>query len=674
MFGSFRKLKAYAESAAINYVFLGVLLLLSFIIAFFKITDYDIWWHLKTGEYILAHGIPSTDPFSFSAAGNPWVTHEWLAEILFYLLYKLGGLTVLIAFKAAISALIAFLIFQFGRQRDISAALASAVAMFAVAGMSYMMYPRPHIFTFLFLAILSFFLFKQDQSEKPLKRQRWIIIPALFLAWANIHAGFILGLGIYWIVVLKELFIPGQSPDSLKSRVKQSLYPAILASLICLVNPNGYQIYTYTIAIAGNPVFKSTISEWVSPIYLGSREWLALGILGLASIGSIVAAIFHFKRRPDISLIIVGVAISAWIAMRNIQNLVIVLAFSILSIPLSPKSKSRNEPNWIKPLLTLLSFAWIITLFVLIFNYQVRDNRRDYRLFDTGIQEGLVPIDAAAFLNKVNYSGNILNILSDGGYLIWSGYPRWRVFIDGRLDVYGEQQIENYRNVVGGAPGALNLLNEQNINAAVLPMPPQMGDIRTQLAKDSLWSLVYFDDYYLVYMCKAESCREIISQWGYQIINPLANGYGLDSPAKLDSYLSETKRALYFNPKSSLANAAYGFGLQQKGDYVLAANAFKTAIALRPNLLDFYRYVARLYVSANAIDSAKAWYARALIAKPTDPMNYYELGILYARQNDFSRAESCFNEAARLDPRGPAKQALQKLQAMKNAPKPPKTQ
>jgi tetratricopeptide (TPR) repeat protein len=674
MFGSFRRLKDYADSKALNYVFIGVLLLLSFIIAFFKITDYDIWWHLKTGEYILAHGIPSTDPFSFMAAGHPWVTHEWLAEILFYLLYRLGGLTLLIAFKACISAVIAFLIFKFGRQRNISAAIVSAVAIFAVSGMSYMMYPRPHVITFLFLAILSYFLFSQDKSEKSIRQQRWILLPVLFLFWANIHAGFILGLGIYWIVVLKELFLPGQSSEPIKIRVQQSLYPAILASLICLVNPNGYQIYTYTIAIAGNPVFKSTISEWVSPIYLGRNEWLALGILGLASVGSLIAAIFHFKRRPDISLIIVGVAISAWMAMRNIQNLVIVLAFAILSIPLSPKTGLREKSTWIKPLLALLSLAWIITLFILIFNYQLRENRRDYRFFDTGIQPGLVPIDAAAFLNKVNYSGNILNILSDGGYLIWSGFPRWKVFVDGRLDVYGEQQIENYRNVVGGAPGALNYLNEQNINAAVLPMPPGMGDIRAQLAKDSLWSLVYFDDYYLIYMCKVESCRDIINKWGYQVINPLANGYGLDSPAKLDLYIAETKRALYANPKSSLANAAYGFGLQQKGEYVPAANAFKTAITLRPGLLDFYRYVARLYVSANIPDSAKIWYAKALVARPADPWNYYDLGMLYARQGDYDRAETYFNEAARLDPKGPAVQALQRLRSMKSDALPAKPQ
>lgn len=666
----FRKLNEYVDSKAANYAFLAVLLFLSFVIAFFKITDFDIWWHLKTGEYILAHGIPSTDPFSFAAAGNHWVTHEWLAEILFYLLYRLGGFTLLIAFKAAISALIAYLIFRFGRQREISAAIVSAIAMFAVAGMSYMMYPRPHVFTFLFLAILCYLLFRQYQSEKAFKFQRWVIIPALFLLWANIHAGFILGLGIYWIVVLKELFLPGQSPESMQMRIRSLLYPAILASLICLINPNGYEIYTYTIAIAGNLTFKSTISEWVSPVYLGRREWLALGILGLASIGSLTAAFYHFKRRPDISLIIIGVAISAWMAMRNIQNLVIVLAFAILAIRYT--SKAKKESSWKKPVFALIAFAWIITLFILIFNYQVRDNRREYKPFDSGIKEGAFPIDAAAFLNRVDYSGNILNILSDGGYLIWAGYPRWKVFVDGRLDVYGEAQIENYRKIVGGAFGALNMLDELKITAAVLPMPPELGDIRNQLSVDSLWSLVYFDDYYLIYMRKTESCREIVNQYGYQTINPLVNGYGLDSPLELEKFLSETKRALYMNPKSSLANAAYGYGLQQKGDFIPAANAFKAALAIRPNLLDFYRYVARLYVSANMPDSAKEWYAKALIVRPTDPMNYYELGILYARQNDFERAEKYFSEAYRLDPNGPAGKALERLAAMKKAA-PPKT-
>jgi len=661
-----KKLHNFPDTQVINYIFMTILLVLAFLIGFFKITDYDIWWHMKTGEYILAHGIPATDPFSFTAYGNPWVTHEWLAEVIFYLLYKLGGLNFLIFFKAAISALIAIVIYYFGRRQKISAPLTSATAIFAVAGMSYMMYARPHIFTYLFLALLMAMLFKSAHSERAFRLERWLYIPLIFLAWANIHAGFLLGLAIYWIVVANEVFRPGDSSLDLSSRLKRFVFPALLATGVCLINPNGLKIFTYTIAIAGNPTFKSTISEWVSPIYLGSGEWLAKVILGLATAASIVAAIFHLRRRPDIAVIVISVGLSAWLAMRNIQNHVIALAFALLAIRVSTKSKRRKASLYLGPVLALVCVAWIAAWFLLIRDYQRQDGR-----LGMGVKEGLVPVEAAAFLNKVNYQGNILNILQDGGYLIWAGYPRWKVFVDGRLDVYGEKWIENYRKVASGAIGSLETLNELNVNAAVLPMPPEMGEIRVQLATDSLWSLVYFDDYYLVYMRHVQDNQETIKQWGYRTINPLVNGYGLDNPGKLDLFLAETKRALYANTKSSLANAAYGFGLQQKGEYLPAANAFKTAVLLKPGLIDFYRYVARLYVSANMIDSAKAWYARALVVRPTDPWVYYDLGMLYVRLADYDRAETYLNKALRLDPKVPAAQALERVKALRGSKKPP---
>ena len=54
-------------------------------LALFPICSFDIWWHLRTGRLIVEElRIPHTDPFTYTAGGNHWVTHEWLAETLFY--------------------------------------------------------------------------------------------------------------------------------------------------------------------------------------------------------------------------------------------------------------------------------------------------------------------------------------------------------------------------------------------------------------------------------------------------------------------------------------------------------------------------------------------------------------------------------------------------------------
>src|ERR1700730_708698 len=57
-----------------------------------RFSDPDMWWHLKTGEIIWnTHSIPQVDVFSFTAAGRPWITQEWLSEVTIYGAYKLGG-------------------------------------------------------------------------------------------------------------------------------------------------------------------------------------------------------------------------------------------------------------------------------------------------------------------------------------------------------------------------------------------------------------------------------------------------------------------------------------------------------------------------------------------------------------------------------------------------------
>ena len=54
---------------------------LSLVLTVQPFRDSDVWWHLAIGHYILAHGIPAVEPFSFLHAANPWVGQQWLYEV-----------------------------------------------------------------------------------------------------------------------------------------------------------------------------------------------------------------------------------------------------------------------------------------------------------------------------------------------------------------------------------------------------------------------------------------------------------------------------------------------------------------------------------------------------------------------------------------------------------------
>src|SRR5712675_1254675 len=75
-----------------EFIFLTVLFLGLFAMAARNVTDPDLWWHLKTGQYIAEHHtIPRTAPFSYTRAGQPWVAHEWLTELLLYQIHSIAG-------------------------------------------------------------------------------------------------------------------------------------------------------------------------------------------------------------------------------------------------------------------------------------------------------------------------------------------------------------------------------------------------------------------------------------------------------------------------------------------------------------------------------------------------------------------------------------------------------
>jgi hypothetical protein len=93
-------------------IFILILVSGLFLVGARNVSDPDLWWHLKAGQYIIAHKtIPQTDPFSYTAAGEPWVAHEWLSELFLYGLYRTGGWAGLILVFAAITAATFFLLY-----------------------------------------------------------------------------------------------------------------------------------------------------------------------------------------------------------------------------------------------------------------------------------------------------------------------------------------------------------------------------------------------------------------------------------------------------------------------------------------------------------------------------------------------------------------------------------
>jgi hypothetical protein len=164
--------------------------------------DTDFWWHLKTGQFIVQHhALPVPDPFAYTTAMSPAaypgeeqvrhfnLTHEWLAQIVLYGVYCVGGLPAITLVRAALLAALCGLVGLLAARRTENFYLGIA-ATFATASLATIAtVDRPMILTFVFVALFMTLL--------EFRRALWLL-PPLALVWANCHGGFFMG----WVVLL----------------------------------------------------------------------------------------------------------------------------------------------------------------------------------------------------------------------------------------------------------------------------------------------------------------------------------------------------------------------------------------------------------------------------------------------------------------------------------------
>ena len=87
--------------------------------------DSDTYWQIAVGQWILDHhALPRVDIYSFTKAGEPWISSSWLAQVLYATSYNLAGWTGPVVLAAScIAATFALLTHILGRR--IPAALRS---------------------------------------------------------------------------------------------------------------------------------------------------------------------------------------------------------------------------------------------------------------------------------------------------------------------------------------------------------------------------------------------------------------------------------------------------------------------------------------------------------------------------------------------------------------------
>jgi hypothetical protein len=201
--------------------------------------DPDFGWHLQAGRDILAHGIPKTDLYTYTARDFPWIDHEWLSDVLLAWLFASGGWALVNLIYAGIWSLALWLA---GKRHDL---LVLSLAVLAIYGYSGV---RQLAWTTLLFVIARRLL------QKP-GRRNYLIVP-LMLVWANLHGGFILGLAVL-------------AGNWFTRRTWRNLMLGAVSFGMTFINPYGWRIYIEIFRTLFDPALHRFISEWQILNYLG---------------------------------------------------------------------------------------------------------------------------------------------------------------------------------------------------------------------------------------------------------------------------------------------------------------------------------------------------------------------------------------------------------------------
>ncbi len=250
----------------------------------------DLAYQLRAGGQMLdGLGIPTSDTWTFTIAGQPWADQHWWAQLALAAVYRATGWDGLAILRAALVAGIFWLLFLVVRRRAplLSARTSSLLVLAAFLVASPALALRPQLFAMvLFVATL---IVLADRANHP--RRIWLI-PIFALLWANLHGTFPLVIVLAGLAWLADMSGGGASAAPFSWRRLTMLGVTVVAALATLANPLGLDAWTYVVRLSTNPTIAARISEWRPP---GLTD--APGLLFWGSVVGVVALLAILARR-----------------------------------------------------------------------------------------------------------------------------------------------------------------------------------------------------------------------------------------------------------------------------------------------------------------------------------------------------------------------------------------
>lgn len=618
--------------------------------------DFDLGWQMATGRWVVQHRhVFSTDVFSYTAAGQPWI-YPVLSGIAFYLTYLAGGYSLLSWMGAiACAGSIALLLRR-------ASLLGSVLAVMAVPLIANRTQPRAEMFTTILFAAFLSLLWRHYR----LGRSRLWLLPALMVAWVNLHLGFVAGLALcmaYVSIEVLDLAFSSKRQPALE-RLKRAWPWLGLTVAATLANPWGWNIYLALVRQQRAQVLHTSwIVEWgsIRPSWASLHQALdwrdpQSSFWWLLTIAVLTFGIALWRKQLGAALLL---AASAYLAIQHVRLqalfacVVVVVGGAMLDELVIRRSRD-SDAKTVKPADGRLQFAGagalLITIVVssLVFarSWDLVTNRYSMRstqlsLFGTGLSWWF-PERAVDFLLREKLPGNVFNGYSLGGYLTWRLFPDYRDYIDSRAIPFGAELFFRAYDLSVEPPDSTAWQQEaeaRGINTIIVPLGRYEGmTLFPQLhafCRSQSWRPVYLDEVSAIFVRRTSQSSSLVNR-----LQVDCEKLSLESRTDLRGAGSPRANAEMFNFHANAGGVYYSLERYPEA----LASLERTQSIFGENASTHFLRALVLQQIGHAAE-AESEFRTSLRLEPSDE-TWFDFGLFYMTQRRYEEAAEIFRQSA----------------------------
>jgi hypothetical protein len=482
------------ERLSAKTLLLGGVMIVTLSLYISSVQDPDFWWHLRIGRWMVENGrLPSTDIFTFTVPGHVWTDHEYLTEILMWLVYSTTGVVgISIAFGLITWAGFWVIYRQVRRQPWVIVGIGLAIA--AVAG-SPIWGPRAQMITFFFTCLELYWL----QGYLSGRSRALNVFPLLMILWANLHGGWVIG--FVWLGVALGAELLGwawdRSNPAHRAHVRFLAIITVFSVVAVAATPHGFSLYPYPFQTQGSVAQQKLIVEWFSPdfheVYLRPFEaMIFLTIIGFT------------LRRPSLYEFLLTLT-ALGLALQSVRNVVLFVAAAtpVLINCYSAYWKELSQARGWKlelPPRAIFAVVTAIVLVVIVLATALRITDSINPDKQRSLVAASYPVGAADWLAAHPEVGTrMYNQYGWGGYLANRFYPdpNRKVFIFGEAALMGDPLLNQYEDVQTLRTDWKQVLDQYKVDYVVYNKGEALANV---LATQPEWTLVYQDSVTVIYV------------------------------------------------------------------------------------------------------------------------------------------------------------------------------